>query len=59
MDILATLDHIEVFDHFSGQNPFLLLDGHGSQFELLFLRYVVNKVHEWILCIGVPYGIYL
>jgi len=56
VDILATLDHIGVFGRLAGRKPFLLLDGHSSQFELPFLRYVINKVHKWVVCIGVPYG---
>ena len=55
MDILVTSDSIGVFDCLAGCKLFLLLDGHGSQFELLLLRYVLNKVHEWVVCIGVPY----
>jgi hypothetical protein len=35
---------------------FLLLDGHGSRFELPFQEYITNKSHEWKVCIGVPYG---
>ena len=56
VDILATLDHIGVFDNLAGWKPFLLLDGHGCQFELLLLRYVINKVHEWVVYISVPRG---
>jgi len=33
----------------------LLLDGHGSRFELPFLKYVIDKNYEWIVCIGVIY----
>ena len=36
--------------------PFLLLDGHGSRFEIPFLRYVTDKQHPWVVCQGVPYG---
>jgi len=36
--------------------PFLLLDGHGSRFELPFLSYVNDESHPWVVCIGVPYG---
>jgi len=36
--------------------PFLLLDGHGSRFELPFLNYVTHTDHPWKVCIGVPYG---
>ena len=46
VDILANLDHIRVFNCTDVKNPFLFLDGHGSWFELPFLKYVVNKVYE-------------
>ena len=37
----------------------MLLDGHGSRFELPFLQYINdcgNEGHCWNACIGVPYG---
>ena len=34
----------------------MLVDGHGSRFELPFLRYISNDSHEWTVVIGVPYG---
>jgi len=36
--------------------PFLLLDGHGSRFELPFLNYIRSEETKWKVCIGVPYG---
>jgi hypothetical protein len=39
-----------------GVKPFLLLDGHGSRLELPFLQYINDPAHEWVVCIGVPYG---
>ena len=50
------MDHLGVVDRKDGLKPFLLLDGHGSRFELQFLRYINNPTHEWVTCIGVPYG---
>ena len=38
-DCLArTLDHYELFPNSGNQKPFLLLDGHGSRFEIPFLK---------------------
>jgi hypothetical protein len=37
-------------------DPFLILDGLGSRFELPFLVYINNEEHEWWTCIGTPYG---
>jgi hypothetical protein len=50
------MDDLNLFDRQDGINPFLLLDGHGSRFELPFLEYVTCKDHVWKVCIVVPYG---
>ena len=56
VDIVSTLDTLSVFDRSEGRKPFLLLDGHGSRFALNFVQYVTDPLHEWAVCIGVPYG---
>ena len=56
IDIVSSLDYLEVFDRSNGRQPLLLLDGHGSRFALDFLRYVTHPDHQWCVCIGVPYG---
>jgi hypothetical protein len=35
-------------------DPFLLLDGHGSLFDLPFLEYINNEGHKWWTCVGTP-----
>ena len=55
-EALETLDCLKVFDRVEGRKPFLLVDGHGSRFELPFLSYINDPDHEWVVCIGVPYG---
>ena len=54
-NILKYLDQKLQFDR-SEADPFLLLDGHGSRFELPFLDYIVDPTSKWTVCIGVPYG---
>ena len=49
IDKCLELDRSEV-------TPFLLLNGHGSRFELPFLDYVNSEETKWTVCIGVPYG---
>jgi len=56
IDILATLDHLKVLDRVGGRKTFLLLDGHRSIFTLNFLKYMIDPLHEWAVCIGVSYG---
>ena len=56
VDILKTLDKLELIPRNEGVKPFILLDGHRSRLELPFLRYVNDPDDHWIACIGVPYG---
>jgi hypothetical protein len=52
---LQHMDELDLFPRDDDVKPFLLLDDHGSCLELPFLQYDPN--HEWVVCIGVPYGI--
>jgi hypothetical protein len=54
--MLQAMDELDVFDRSTGLSPFLLLDGHGSRFELEFLEYINTPEHKWNCCIGLPYG---
>lgn len=54
--MLQTIDSLGVFDRSDGVPPFLLLDGHGSRFDLTFLEYINTPCTKWNVCIGVPYG---
>jgi hypothetical protein len=56
VEMLKATDSLELFDRTSGLNPFLLLDGHGSHFELEFLEYINDAEHKWNCCISLPYG---
>ncbi len=54
--MLEAVDDLQVFYRTSGLNPFLLLDGHSSRFELEFLEYIHREETRWDCCIGLPYG---
>ena len=54
--MLSAIDELRVLDRSDGVPPFLLLDGHGSRFDLHFVRYINNPQTKWNVCIGVPYG---
>lgn len=56
IEVLSTLDHLQVIPRNDGIKPFLLLDGHGSRLELPFLRYINTPEDHWVVCLGVPYG---
>jgi hypothetical protein len=55
--MLERMDSLDLFPRTDGGPlPFLLLDGHGSRFQLPFMRYIQDVEHEWKVCIGVPNG---
>jgi hypothetical protein len=55
--MLERMDSLNLFPRVEGGPlPFLLLDGHGSRFQLPFMRYIEDKEHKWKVCIGVPNG---
>ncbi len=54
--MLAFIDENAKFNRMEA-TPMLLLDGHGSRFESVFLEYINDARHKWTVCIGVPYGI--
>ena len=58
VEILQTLEQLGTYDNdmAEGRVPILLLDVHGTRFQFLFFRCINNIVHEWVVCIGVPYG---
>ena len=58
-DMLRYMDELALFPRTNDLMPLLLLDGHGSRFDLEFLQHINNKDHEWSACIGVPYGTHL
>ena len=58
-EALETLDCLGIFLRENGIKPMLLVDGHGSRFQLPFLEYINNVDHKWLCCIGVPYGLAL
>jgi hypothetical protein len=55
--MLKKMDEADVFKRsIDGISPFLILDGHGSRFEMPFLKYILDEEHIWNVCVGVPYG---
>jgi hypothetical protein len=53
---LKHTDQLELFFRSDGICPFLLLDGHGSHFELPCVEYITDPAHEWTVCICVLNG---
>ena len=49
VDIIATLDHIGVFNLSTGHRSLLLLDRHGSIVELPFLSYINDDRQPWVV----------
>jgi hypothetical protein len=54
--MLKAMESLQVFNRSTGLNTSLLLDGHGSHFELNFLEYINSNETKWDCCIGLPYG---
>ena len=56
VEMLQTIDALNLFPRENNLRPFLLLDGHRSRLELPFLQYINTPKDHWVVCIGVPYG---
>jgi hypothetical protein len=57
VSMLQAIDGLNIFKRLDAEPaPFLLLDGHGSRFDLQFLQYINCPETKWNVCIGVPYG---
>ena len=56
VEVLSTLDVMNVIPRDSKKKPFLLLDGHQSRLEIPFLEYINTPEDHWVVCLGVPYG---
>ena len=56
VEMLQTINALNLFPRKNNMRPFLLLDGHRSRLELLFLQYINTPKDHWVICIGVPYG---
>jgi len=52
-NVIKTLDTLEIFDRLTGISPVLLLDGHGSRFQLPFLQYINDNAHKLAVLTGV------
>jgi hypothetical protein len=54
LDICKHIDEIELYDRSNGLHPFMLMDGHRSDFDLEFVNYVNDDTHPWTICCGLP-----
>mmetsp|Transcript_27693 Transcript_27693/g.50155 ORF Transcript_27693/g.50155 Transcript_27693/m.50155 type:complete len:147 (+) Transcript_27693:227-667(+) len=58
-DMLRTMDRLRIYEHRDDLCPFVLLDGHQSRFDEVFLRYINDPAHKWVVAIGVSYGTHI
>jgi hypothetical protein len=57
VSILRTLDDLDVFPRVpGGPVPVLIIDGHDSRLDPMFLTYINGEGHVWKVCLGVPYA---
>jgi hypothetical protein len=58
--LVKVLQHFDGIDLFhrekDGPIPMLIVDGHQSRLDPLFVEYINNKEHKWKVCLGVPYA---
>ena len=50
------LDQVGVYTRTPALTPFALFDAHNSRLQVPFLKYIHEKPHQWIFCIGLPNG---
>ena len=57
-NVLRNLDALKLYENYreNGILPVLLVDGHGSHFDMEFLQYICDENHERTIVFGVPYG---
>ncbi len=54
--ILTQFDALGIAPRDDGVLPFILLDGHQSRLDPVFLKYINDERHKWKICLGVPYA---
>ncbi len=55
--ILKYFDTNNVFPRYpGGPIPFLLVNGHNTRLDPLFIDYINDSSHWWKVCLGVPYA---
>ena len=55
--VLQYFDGIDLFPRVdNGPIPMLIVDGHQSRLDPLFVEYINNRNHKWKVCLGVPYA---
>ena len=57
-NIFRHLDDLGLYDNGKKNSirPVLLVDVHGSHFDLEFFKYIRDENHKWTVVFGVPYG---
>jgi hypothetical protein len=58
-DTLRTMDRLGIYECRDDLCPFVLLDGHQSHFDEIFLQYINDPAHKWVVAISVPYGTHI
>ncbi len=53
------MDRLGIYERQDDLCPFVLLDGHQSHFDKIFLQYINDPVHKWVVAIGVPHGTHI
>ena len=58
--LVQMLEHFDSINLFlrvpRGPIPMIVLDGHQSRLDPMFVSYINNEDHRWGVCLGVPYA---
>ena len=53
----AEINYLAVLPHVNGVKLYRIVDEQGRIFEPEFLEYINHPYHEWVVCIGMSYGL--
>jgi hypothetical protein len=57
VSILSWLDEREIFERFDGgPEPFIVVDGHESRLQPVFVDYITDPKHIWHVNFGIPHA---
>ena len=59
VSVLTEFDSRDMFPRVNGLIPGLVVDGHQSRLDPVFVGYINNPAHPWKVCLGVPYAMSL
>jgi len=53
---LKEFDTLDLFPRVNGKMPLIVIGGHQSRLDPVFIADINNPAHLWKMCLGVPYA---